>query len=105
MKIMLACNAGMSTSMVVVKMQEAAASQGKKYKIWAVDVNSVEDELGKFDVLLIGPQIQYKLKKKKKLVDDKVPVSIINPVSYGTCNGAEILSQAEKMFEDFRKEK
>ena len=76
----------------------------EKYKIWAVDVNSVEDELGKFDILLIGPQIQYKL-KTIKLVDDKVPVSIINPVSYGTCNGAEILSHAEKMFEDFRKEK
>ena len=36
MNIMLACCAGMSTSLVVSKMEEAAKAQGKDdYKIWA----------------------------------------------------------------------
>ena len=35
MRIMLACNAGMSTSLVVAKMQDAAKAHGKDYKIWA----------------------------------------------------------------------
>ena len=37
MRIMLACNAGMSTSLVVAKMQDAAKAQGKDYKIWAIE--------------------------------------------------------------------
>ena len=37
MRIMLACAAGMSTSLVVSKMQEAAKNQGKDYKIWRLN--------------------------------------------------------------------
>ena len=35
MNIMLACCAGMSTSILVNAMEKAAADQGKDYKIWA----------------------------------------------------------------------
>ena len=52
MRIMLACCAGMSTSLVVSKMQEAAREQGKDYKIWAVEQGQIQEELGNFDVLL-----------------------------------------------------
>lgn len=48
MNIMLACNAGMSTSLIVARMEEAAEEQGKNYKIWAVDQASIKRELGKF---------------------------------------------------------
>ena len=54
MNIMLACAAGMSTSLVVSKMREAAESQGKDYKIWAVEQGEIQNELGNFDVLLLG---------------------------------------------------
>lgn len=57
MRIMLACNAGMSTSLVVAKMQDAAKAQGKDYKIWAVEQGEIQNELGNFDVLLLGPQV------------------------------------------------
>ena len=44
MNIMLACCAGMSTSLVVSKMEEAAKAQGKDdYKIWAVEQGQVAD--------------------------------------------------------------
>ena len=50
MRIMLACNAGMSTSLVVAKMQDAAKAHGKDYKIWAVEQGEIQNELGNFDV-------------------------------------------------------
>ena len=40
--IMLVCNAGMSTSMLVTKMEKAAASQGIETKIFAVPVSEVD---------------------------------------------------------------
>ncbi len=97
MNIMLACNAGMSTSLVVSKMEEAAKAQGKDYKIWAVEQSQVEDELGNFDVLLLGPQIVYLERRIKKLVGDAAPVAVIDPVAYGSCDGAAVLKQAESL--------
>ncbi len=55
MYILLCCAAGMSTSMVVRKMQEEAMKQGKDYKIKAVDSELVKLEIKNADVVLIGP--------------------------------------------------
>ena len=46
MKIMLACCLGMSTSVVVQKMKDAAKEQGKDYEIWAVDQNKIAENVG-----------------------------------------------------------
>ena len=97
MRIMLACNAGMSTSLVVSKMNEACEKQGKDYKIWAVEQGEIQDEMGNFDVLLLGPQIRHALKRVKKLVGDTAKVDVIDSVAYGTCNGSKVLEQAEKL--------
>ncbi len=97
MNIMLACCAGMSTSLVVSKMEEAARSEGKNYKIWAVEQGQVAEELGNFDVLLLGPQVRHLQRKITKLVDGRAPVAIIDPVAYGSCDGAKVLKQAEDL--------
>lgn len=99
MRIMLACCAGMSTSLVVSKMQEAATSEGKEYQIWAVEQGQIEEELGNFDVLLLGPQVRHILRKVNKIVDGKVPVAVIDAVAYGRCDGAAVLKQAEALVE------
>ena len=98
MNIMLACNAGMSTSLVVSKMQEAAKAQGKEYHIWAVEQGEIEGELGNFDVLLLGPQVRHILRRVTKLVADKGVVDVIDAAAYGRCDGAAVLAQAEKLY-------
>ena len=97
MNIMLACCAGMSTSLVVGKMEEEAKAQGKDYKIWAVEQGQIESELGNFDVLLLGPQVRHIQRKVTKLVGDKAPVAVIDAASYGRCDGAAVLKQAEDL--------
>lgn len=99
MRIMLACALGMSTGMLVERMREAAAAQGKDYKIWAVDVGSVDQNVGEFDVLLLGPQVTYLLSEMKKKYEKDVPVAVIKPVDYGRMNGANVLKFAESMVE------
>lgn len=100
-RIMLACCLGMSTSMLVSKMEEVAKQQGKTdYKIWAADQTQIEAELGNFDVLLLGPQVRHILKKVSKIVDGKAPVDVINPVAYGRCDGAAVLKQAEELLKN-----
>ncbi|MGT2785859.1 PTS sugar transporter subunit IIB [Streptococcus merionis] len=97
MRIMLACAAGMSTSILVAKMEEAAKEQGKDYKIWAIDQSLIEDNLGNFDVLLLGPQVQHTLKKVKNIVGDRAPVAVIKASDYGRGNGAAVLKHAEEL--------
>ncbi|WP_019157036.1 PTS sugar transporter subunit IIB [Robertmurraya massiliosenegalensis] len=95
MNILLCCAAGMSTSLLVTKMEKAAEVQGLEGKIWAVPANAVNQHIDNADVLLLGPQVRYLLGKMKTLGDEKgIPVDAINPIHYGTCNGEEVLKTA-----------
>lgn len=98
MNILLCCAAGMSTSLLVTKMEKSAEEQGKECKIWAVSGDAVKNHINEADVLLLGPQVRYLLPQLKKLGEDKgVPVDVINPVHYGTCNGTEVVKFAEQL--------
>ncbi|KQL38923.1 PTS mannose transporter subunit IIB [Bacillus sp. FJAT-25509] len=95
MNILLCCAAGMSTSLLVTKMEKAAEEKGLKGKIWAVPANQVNQHIDNADVLLLGPQVRYLLPKLKGLGEEKgIPVDAINQVHYGMCNGEEVLKTA-----------
>ena len=97
-KIMLACSAGMSTSLLVNKMIEAAQSQGIEAEIWAIPEQTLSNEISKCDVLLLGPQVRYILSNAKKIAEPYgIPVDVIDMKFYGMCNGAKVLEQALKM--------
>ena len=51
-RILLCCAAGMSTSLLVTKMEAAAKSKGIEAKIWAVSEKSVESEELKFRFII-----------------------------------------------------
>ncbi|EAR65860.1 PTS system, cellobiose-specific IIB component [Bacillus sp. NRRL B-14911] len=95
MNILLCCAAGMSTSLLVTKMETAAKSQGIEAKIWAEGADAVKRHIDNADVLLLGPQVRYLMPQMKKLCEEKnIPVDSINPVHYGMCNGPEVLKAA-----------
>lgn len=100
LKIMLACAQGVSTSLLVTKMVQAAEEKGTEAEIWAVDYSSVEDRLGTFDVLLLGPQISYAFDEIKEIVGDKAPVEVIKAQDYGRCNGKAVLEFALQLWEE-----
>ncbi|USK77435.1 PTS sugar transporter subunit IIB [Peribacillus frigoritolerans] len=95
MNILLCCSAGMSTSLLVNKMEKAAVEEGLDLKIQAVATTEVRNRIDEVDVILLGPQVRYLLNDIKKIGDEKgVPVDTINPMHYGTCNGKEVLRTA-----------
>lgn len=98
-KILLCCAAGMSTSLLVTKMQQAADKQGIESKIWAVSVDNLQAAVDDgVDVVLLGPQIRYKLSYVKGVCDPKnVPADIINSIDYGTMNGQKVMDLALKL--------
>ena len=60
-KILLVCNAGMSTSMLVKKMQSSAEERSIEAHIEAKSLTEAKKNLQEADVILIGPQIRYEL--------------------------------------------
>ena len=103
MRIMLACAAGMSTSLLVTKMEKAAAEAGTEAKIWAVPEAEVEKNVGEIDILLVGPQIRFKAKEFEKLAAGRFPVHIIDMRDYGTMNGAKVFNTAMEVYNNFNK--
>lgn len=99
--IMLACAAGMSTSMLVKRMQEAAKAEGKDYEIFAKSTSDINAELAsdhKPDVLLLGPQVGYLKNDVKKKTDEAgIPMDVINMMDYGMMKGDKVLAAAEAM--------
>ena len=99
--IALACAAGMSTSLLVKKMQDAAKAQGKDYEIFAKSTSEADNMLHadpKPDVLLLGPQVAYqKADMLKKANAAGVPLDVINMQDYGMMKGDKVLVQAEKL--------
>lgn len=92
--ILLVCNAGMSTSMLVKKMQLSAEERS----IEAKSLTEAKKNLQEVDVILIGPQIRYELENVKSLAGD-VPVAAIDMRDYGMMNGPKVLDQALALVE------
>ena len=59
MKILLCCNAGMSSSILVKKIRDVAEKTGEDIEVSAVANASIKNEVGKWDVCLVGPQLIY----------------------------------------------
>lgn len=98
MKVRLFCNAGMSTSLLVNKIRDAAAAQGVELDICAYPVSEIEERIQGIDVALLGPQVGY-LKAKVAPVCEAagVPMDVIPMVDYGMCNGANVLKFAQQL--------
>lgn len=99
--IMLNCSAGMSTSLLVTKMQAAAKEQGIDAEIFACPASEADDKMAQqeIDCVLLGPQVSYmKSDFENKVKDGKdIPLDVINMQDYGMMNGANVLAQAEKL--------
>ncbi|WP_205603244.1 PTS sugar transporter subunit IIB [Heyndrickxia ginsengihumi] len=98
--IMLVCAAGMSTSLLVMKMKKAAEAKGLETDIFAVSASEADSVLEQknVDVLLLGPQVKFlKNQFQKKLASKNIPVDSINMQYYGMMNGEKVLEQALSM--------
>ncbi|EOU2463752.1 PTS sugar transporter subunit IIB [Vibrio cidicii] len=97
-KILLCCAAGMSTSMVVKKMLQAAEQKNIAVEINAVGLDEFDANLANYDCFLLGPQIKYKLNDFKVKADAvNKPIAVINQMDYGMMKGDKILDEALAM--------
>lgn len=92
MNILLICSAGMSTSLLVTKMEKAAQAKGIEAKISALGATEAKRKLQDADIILLGPQVRFMLHEISKQVS--VPVQVIDMRAYGSINGEKVLNDA-----------
>lgn len=94
--ILLVCSAGMSTSLLVTKMQKAAVEANIDINIWATGSGNYKNEIDKADAILLGPQVRFMLNEVKIHSKGK-PVEVIDMISYGKIDGKAVLNHALKL--------
>lgn len=99
--ILLVCSAGMSTSLLVTKMEGAAKDAGVECKIFALPFSDAPRVLEEVDCILLGPQVRFQKSAIEKMAQERkagpIPVDVIDMRDYGTMNGKAVFATAMKM--------
>ena len=67
--ILLVCSAGMSTSLLVTKMEGAAKDAGVECKIFALPFSDAPRVLEEVDCILLGPQVRFQKNTIEKAME------------------------------------
>ncbi|MCC8023999.1 MAG: PTS sugar transporter subunit IIB [Clostridium sp.] len=94
-KVGIFCFAGMSTSVLVKRMQEFAKEKNLDCEIDAYPQSEVADRAPGLDVVLLGPQIKYYQKRIEDICKPSgVPVMVVSNVDFGRMDGKKVLTEA-----------
>ena len=91
--ILLICLSGMSTSLLVQKMEKAAKQDNIAVRIWAISEAEAHNNFAQADIVLLGPQLKFKYNEYKKILGDK-PIEVISITDYGRMQGEKVLKWA-----------
>ncbi len=90
MKIVLCCQIGMSSSLLVEKMKKEALDRNLKIDIEVCSLGEADDV--RADIILLAPQVHHAYNKLKK--ESKAKVGKIDIRNYGLINGKGVLDLA-----------
>jgi len=91
-KIILICNAGMTTGMLAKKIEKASDNS---LEVKAYSEAEYKDHLNDVSLVLIGPQIRFLKPQIEASVN--VPVEPISPMKYGIMDGEGVYEDIKKL--------
>ena len=102
-KIMLVCSAGMSTSLLVTKMEQAAEKAGDEVEIFALPMSDGINRLSTVHCVLLGPQVRFQkntIEKAMEAAGVSKPCDVIDMKDYGMMNGEKVYNYAKKLMDE-----
>lgn len=100
--IVIFCGAGMSSSLLVTKVREAAQKVNLECNINAYSLMLAETKGKDADCILVGPQVRLSIDKLKTQFPN-TPIEMIDMEAYGLMNGMAVLKQAVRMIKQAKK--
>lgn len=103
-RILLACVSGMSTSLLMRNMREAAFEHDACIEIFFTSELDILETAQSMDIVMLGPQLRTSRKKfANRLADYHIPVVAISMSDFGDMNGDKVLHYAIEIIEKERK--
>lgn len=96
--IVLFCSTGLSTKLLIKKMEQAAAELQLEISVKSYPEVQIGNYIVGADVVLAGPQVKYALphiQEECKLAN--IPLEVISAKDYGLMDGMKILNQALRL--------
>ncbi len=98
MRLLLICAGGMSTSMLIRKLEKHAEEIGiENFVCEAHGVTSFEEMYKDWDVTLYAPQIANKADYLKSIAPVGYPIGKIEPADYAIGNAQKIFKQIDTL--------
>ena len=94
-KILVCCNSGVSTTLLVSKLEAAAKADGGDIEVVAYPLAKGIEHLSDADVVLLAPQVAFAQPNLAEGTD--APVRAIDPDEYARMDVAAILAQAKEL--------
>jgi len=98
MKILLVCAGGMSTSILMKKMETYWKEVGEELEIKAVGLSEYQDVYQNYDIVMVGPQVSYRLKEVKE--NTGLPCAAIQSFDYAIANCPNIMKLAKQLYNE-----
>jgi PTS system cellobiose-specific IIB component len=100
LKVMFVCCAGMSTSLLVEKVNQVAKGKGIEMNVYALSEAEAKKDLGQANVLLLGPQVRHLEKGFRKTLEElkaDTKLGVVDMTAYGRMDGEAVLKQIMSM--------
>ncbi|MBQ7888700.1 MAG: PTS sugar transporter subunit IIB [Erysipelotrichaceae bacterium] len=94
MEILLVCACGSSTTILMQSMYDHLREDEKDWKVTALSVSEAKTKFGKYEYILLAPQVKYQTSLVKELCKDIPGITILNisAIDFGRCNGNAVLN-------------
>ncbi len=99
MKIVLCCQGGFSTTMLMDSMKRTVRDSQKlneaDFTFKAIPVDQLPAEVDGTDVVILGPQVAHRVDSIKEILDPHaIPYTVVDKDTYGKMDGATVLKMA-----------
>lgn len=97
--IVLICNLGMSTSLLMRRMTQAAKAEGYECEVKACAIQHAEKVIPQADAVLLGPQITFETERLTSAFPHARILSI-DIAEYGRMDGSSVLAKVKEALGD-----
>ena len=88
-RVLVCCNTGVTTSLLVAKIKDVAEARGLEIEIEALPISTAADHISDVDAVLLGPQVGFAKEAFEEAGAKNVRV--ITTEDYATQNAENIL--------------
>lgn len=95
MRVLLCCAGGLSSSILMKKMQTWADSHGEELDIIAVGTGEAQERWQEgWDCVLVAPQASYRINDMKKEI--RIPMAAVPSLDYAIGNAENVMKLAHE---------